>query len=211
MEGGEIDFERGWDEGGNLFPWDTRWYSGLFHVTGTPSQIRPFGRDLCVLEKGLGPAAWNHYYSRFLEGGRYISDISLLFKISREWLLYYLILNNKFLSHLKLLFGKIILEILHWATACSWERVTQARGALSVLTSTALRGRCLWPDWELSHHGKLCIDSHDWRVLPVSGDGHSSHEHRSRERFSKAWCSWGFHCIHVWPASFVFLIRSFIT
>lgn len=32
---------------------------------------------------------------------------------------------------------------------------------------------------ELSHHGKLCTDSHDWAVPLISSDSHSSHEDTS--------------------------------
>lgn len=50
--------------------------------------------------------------------------------MSKEWLLFYLTLNKTFLSHLKLLFGRIILEILQWATECDWEQVTHAQEAM---------------------------------------------------------------------------------
>lgn len=65
----------------------------------------------------------------FWEGG-YISD-TWLAEIAREGLLYYLILDNKFLSCLQLLFWTIPLEFLHGVTTCKQEQVTHAQSLVS--------------------------------------------------------------------------------
>lgn len=121
--------------------------------------------------------------------------------MSKEWLLFYLTLNKTFLSHLKLLFGRIILEILQWATECDWEQVTHAQEAMWVLKATAWgvggRGnRRLSPVWEPSHMtGQFCW----WAVMVLL---HMKTE--GELRFFKAGC----HRLPVWNACFVFLILA---
>lgn len=115
------------------------WYSGLFCITDVSPQIFPIWRKLCVQRAGslqpLLPSAKGEIYTRHL---------FLIVRNSRESLLYYLILDNIFLSHLKLLFWKIILEILHWVAACKQEQVIHAHQDLPVLTSLTIDQRWQW-------------------------------------------------------------------